>query len=163
MKKNGLIRPRIHAFLIDLMMIKLIYYGSIFCVLLFMTELNINWRYEDFAEIKGKSIACLYLIFVMYFSLSFYLSNGKTVGKMFFGLKVYSLDGNKELSLKQSFLRSLGYGFNTIFLFLPFALVFFNKQQKSPACFFSHSYSRKEEIKRHFEVIEYLEEYKKVS
>lgn len=161
MKKLGNIRPRLNAFLVDLMMIKLIYYGSIFSVLLFMTELNINWRYEDFVGIKSKSIACLYLIFTMYFTISLYLGNGKTIGKMLFSHKVFSTKGNSHLTLRQALLRSLGYGFSVLCFFLPFAYVLFDKDKKSLACHLSDTYSRPEEIKRSFEVIEYLEEYKK--
>jgi uncharacterized RDD family membrane protein YckC len=163
MKIKGNTRPRINAFLIDLMMIKVIYYASIFSALLFMTDLNINWRYQDFVNIKSNSLASLYLIFTMYFSLSLYLGNGKTLGKLVMGLKVYSMEGSKELSFKESFLRSLGYGFSVLCFLLPFAFIFFNKQKKTFACILSNTYSRPEEIKRSFEVVEYFEEYKKVS
>ena len=163
MKMKGLLKTRINAFLIDLMIVKLIYYGSILSALTFMTDLNINWRYEDFVNIKSKSLACLYLIFTMYFSLSLYLSNGKTLGKLITGLKVYSISGRKELTFSEALMRSFGYGITCLTYFVPFIFILFNKQKKTLACLLSNTYTRTEETKREFQVLEYLEEYKKVS
>lgn len=77
-----------------------------------------------------NSVSLLSLTFA-YFSLFYYLSNGHTMGKTLFGLKVESPEG--ELTLKQSIMRSLAYFACAITGSFLFALSYIRKDEKSLA------------------------------
>ena len=73
---------------------------------------------------------CQYLTFIGYFSLSLYVSEGKTVGKLFTGLKVVSKGNENPLSLFQCFLRALGSLLSTMLLMLPYFLILLKKDER---------------------------------
>lgn len=76
------------------------------------------------------SISLMALTFA-YFSIFYYVTNGRTMGKTFFGLKVVSSEG--EISLKQSMQRSISYFACAMFGSFLFALSFIRKDDKSLA------------------------------
>ena len=82
-----------------------------------------------------SSISLMSLTFA-YFSLFYFLTNGRTIGKSFFNLQAQNSNG-EELTLKQSMLRSIAY-FTCVFTgsFL-FALSYIRKDEKSLADVFS--------------------------
>lgn len=77
------------------------------------------------------SVTMLSLMFA-YFSLFYYVTNGRTMGKTIFGLKVVNAD-QSELTLVQSMKRSFSYFVCMIFGSFLFALSFVRKDQKSLA------------------------------
>ena len=70
-----------------------------------------------------------------YFSIFYYVTDGRTMGKTLFGLKVVSPMG--EMSLKQSMQRAFAYFTCAIFGSFLFALSFVRKDNKSLADIFS--------------------------
>lgn len=83
------------------------------------------------------SVTMLSLMFA-YFSLFYYVTNGRTMGKTIFGLKVVNED-HSEITLFQAMKRSFSYFVCVIFGSFLFALSFIRKDQKSLADLFSSS------------------------
>ncbi len=82
-----------------------------------------------------SSISLMSLTFA-YFSLFYYVTNGRTMGKTLMGLKVQTANG-EELSLWQSMTRALAYFTCAMFGSFLFALSYIRKDQKSLADVFS--------------------------
>jgi uncharacterized RDD family membrane protein YckC len=82
-----------------------------------------------------SSLSLMSLTFA-YFSLFYFVTNGRTMGKTFFGLQVKTTDG-EELTLQQSMLRALAYFTCAITGSFLFALSYIRKDQKSLADVFS--------------------------
>lgn len=77
-----------------------------------------------------SSVSLMSLTFA-YFSIFYFATNGRTMGKTLFGLKVVSETG--EISLKQSMQRSIAYFACAMFGSFLFALSFIRKDGKSLA------------------------------
>ncbi len=73
-----------------------------------------------------------------YFSLFYFMTNGHTMGKSLFGIRVQNVDGS-ELTLNQSMARSLAYFTCAMTGSFLFALSFIRKDEKSLADVFSNS------------------------
>lgn len=71
-----------------------------------------------------------------YFSLFYFLTNGKTMGKIIFHIKAINAD-KSEISLKQSMLRALAYFTCALTGSFLFALSYIRKDEKSLADIFS--------------------------
>ncbi|MFA6238304.1 MAG: RDD family protein [Bacteriovorax sp.] len=80
------------------------------------------------------SVSMMSLMFA-YFSIFYYVTNGHTMGKSLFGLKVVSPDG--EMTLKQAMQRSVAYFACAMLGSFLFALPFIRKDDKSLADIFS--------------------------
>ena len=78
-----------------------------------------------------SSISLMSLTFA-YFSLFYFVTNGRTMGKTMFGLKVVTAD-NSEITLKQSLQRAFAYFACAMFGSFLFALSFIRKDNKSLA------------------------------
>ncbi|MBC7537809.1 MAG: RDD family protein [Bacteriovorax sp.] len=76
------------------------------------------------------SVSLMSLTFA-YFSIFYFVTNGRTLGKTIFGLKVVSPEG--EITLKQSMQRSFAYFACAMFGSFLFALSFIRKDYKSLA------------------------------
>ena len=83
------------------------------------------------------SLSLMSLTFA-YFSLFYFVTNGRTVGKSFFGLQVKNKNG-EELTLTQSMLRALAYFTCAITGSFLFALSYIRKDEKSLADVFSNT------------------------
>ena len=70
-----------------------------------------------------------------YFTLFYFVTNGRTMGKTIFGLKVVAKEG--EITLTQAMKRSIAYITCAMFGSFLFALSFMRKDQKSLADLFS--------------------------
>ena len=81
-----------------------------------------------------SSVSLMSLTFA-YFSIFYFATNGRTMGKTLFGLKVVSLDG--EITIKQAMQRSIAYFTCAFFGSFLFALSFIRKDDKSLADIFS--------------------------
>lgn len=77
-----------------------------------------------------SSVSLITLTFA-YFSIFYFVTNGRTIGKTLFGLKVISSEG--EITLKQSMQRSFAYFSCAMFGSFLFALSFIRKDDKSLA------------------------------
>jgi uncharacterized RDD family membrane protein YckC len=84
-----------------------------------------------------SSISLMSLTFA-YFSLFYFVTNGRTMGKTLFGLQVKNADGS-ELTLTQSMLRSFAYFTCAMTGSFLFALSYIRKDEKSLADVFSGS------------------------
>lgn len=84
-----------------------------------------------------SSISLMSLTFA-YFSLFYFVTNGRTLGKSFFGLQVKNKNG-EELTLIQSMLRALAYFTCAITGSFLFALSYIRKDEKSLADVFSNT------------------------
>ncbi|AUN97195.1 RDD family protein [Bacteriovorax stolpii] len=82
-----------------------------------------------------SSISLMSLTFA-YFSLFYFITNGRTMGKTLMGLKVVNTD-KSELTLGQSMFRALAYFTCAMFGSFLFALSYIRKDQKSLADVFS--------------------------
>lgn len=80
------------------------------------------------------SVSLMSLTFA-YFSIFYFVTDGRTMGKTLFGLKVVASTG--EITLKQSMQRSFAYFTCAMFGSFLFALSFFRKDHKSLADLFS--------------------------
>ena len=112
------IKKRFVAFLIDWMVLIIIY----FCILILfsvfkmdISKINVHGIFDVEIEMNNTPtyiITFLKLLFgllpVLYFALSFYFWRGKTIGKYFLKLKVLSLY-HERLGLWHCIERSLGY------------------------------------------------------
>lgn len=81
-----------------------------------------------------SSITLMTLAFA-YFSIFYYTTNGRTLGKTFFSLKVQSPEG--DITLSQAMKRSIAYFICAMMGSFLFALSFIRKDRKSLADLFS--------------------------
>jgi uncharacterized RDD family membrane protein YckC len=112
------IKKRLVAFLIDWMVLILIYCCIIFLFGLFdmnISKININGIFDVEIEMNNTNsyfITLLKILFgllpVLYFAISIYFFNGQTIGKYFLRIKVISLY-HEHLGLWHCIERSLGY------------------------------------------------------
>lgn len=112
-----LIRKRVYATTLDLFFIGLINKAMVFTYLNFMKSFyyqlpsSLQFRIENgLTEISTLS---LFVVFWGYFMMSFYWGEGRTPGKILFGLKVHSMNfkyhGQFHLTLAESLKRTSGY------------------------------------------------------
>jgi uncharacterized RDD family membrane protein YckC len=90
------------------------------------------------------SISLMSLTFA-YFSLFYFLTNGHTMGKSFFGLRVKNED-DSEITLNQSIYRALGYFTCAMTGSFLFALPFIRKDEKSLADVFSGTFVASDKV-----------------
>ena len=136
---------RFWAFAIDLFIISL---GARVLSMAYLDFMNDHFGlfgpffYSDLAMgIKQIHIFVLYLLFVGYFSISLYLSDGKTMGNLFLGLRVLSNDSDGQpLNFFQCFQRSMGGLFCLFFGLFPFLLVFLTRDRRGLPDFLGHSH-----------------------
>lgn len=143
-------KSRTYAFIVDL-----------YAIVIFTNFVCFTWmafinKYISNLAISNKSMAklifsgsynlSLAIIFTSYFFFSYYLAQGRTLGKMLFKLKVCaSHDRNRDLTAWEALTRSVGYLFCNFLFFLPFATVYLRKDSKSIADFISNTYVLRED------------------
>lgn len=148
--EKGLLKRRTYAFTLDLFAVALINKGILIAYTNFLQsffyQLPIHAQQSIIGEIPKASFFTLTAVFFSYFLMSFYLGEGKTPGKLFFGLRVYSPKKLQDtLTLKESSLRSLGYFLcyaTGLFLFLA---PFMRKDRKGVPDWFSGTQTISEE------------------
>lgn len=79
------------------------------------------------------------LLFVAYFAISLYISNGRTIGKMIMGLRVHPNKLGTPIELKQSLLRAVGYFIGYIPMCLLLTIPYFRKDGMGLPDFLSSS------------------------
>jgi uncharacterized RDD family membrane protein YckC len=112
------IRKRFVAFLLDWIVLILIYFAIVIVFTLFdrsISNINVHGIFEVELEIDNTPTSVitfvkllLGLLPVIYFTLSFYFWKGQTVGKFFLGIRVLSLY-HERIGLWHCTERSLGY------------------------------------------------------
>jgi uncharacterized RDD family membrane protein YckC len=140
MEKDSILQKRVYAFTTDMAIVVATnaFLVSAFNQFIKTVFFHLPSKMQMFLIAKTSfmtSISLMSLTFA-YFSLFYFLTNGKTMGKTFFQLKVINAD-KSEMTLKQSMLRSIAYfscAFTGSFLF---ALSHIRKDEKSLADIFS--------------------------
>jgi uncharacterized RDD family membrane protein YckC len=112
------IRKRLVAFLVDWIVLIVIYFGVIILFALFdmnISKINVNGIFEVELEMDNTpSYVVTFMKFllgllpVLYFVLSFYFWKGQTLGKRIFRIRVLSLY-HEHIGLWHCIERSLGY------------------------------------------------------
>lgn len=138
---NDILKKRVYAFTTDFFIIVLTNYFlmAAFTNLLRTVFFHLPIRAQMFLIQKltiMSSVTLMSLTFA-YFSIFYFVSNGRTMGKTLFGLKVVSAEG--EMTLKQSMQRSISYFTCAMMGSFLFALPFIRKDSKSLADLFSNT------------------------
>jgi uncharacterized RDD family membrane protein YckC len=128
MRTKGLLKKRIYSFVCDLFIISVINRAVIDTFLsyqkTFFPTFNHPIREKIYGMAFGLSSVTLSIIFVGYFIFSYYMSNGETIGKHFFKIKLAQVDSTEHLRLTQITNRVMSYFFCSFFMFLPFIISF---------------------------------------
>jgi uncharacterized RDD family membrane protein YckC len=138
-KETSILSKRVYAFTTDLAIVTITNYFLMAAFTRFVQTVFFYFPFRTQLFLLGKmhimtSISLASLTFA-YFSLFYFLSNGHTMGKTLFGLKVHSPSG--EMTLRQSIMRSLAYFTCAMTGSFLFALSYIRKDQKSLADVFS--------------------------
>ncbi|WP_372654897.1 RDD family protein [Halobacteriovorax sp.] len=112
--RKSLTKDRMYAFTMDLFLIGIINKAILFTytsfIHSFFHQLPLGVRSNLQNKLQAVNSLNFLVVFIGYFLLSYYLSEGKTPGKIMFNLKVQCPHTHSDqLSLKTSVLRTLGY------------------------------------------------------
>lgn len=158
-KVRNLVKDRAYAFTMDLFLIGIINKAIMFTyvnfVKTFFHQLPIGIRSNLANQMNQVSFINFLVVFSGYFLLSYYLSEGKTPGKIIFHLKVqspHSHDGH--LSLRSSMLRTLGYFVTIPSAFTLLLIPFFRKDRKGIPDWISNSFVMGTEEEKYIESLE---------
>lgn len=140
MEKPAVIKRRVYALTVDLGIIVLTnaflvgsfneFTRTVFFHLPFKMQLMLMHKSAYMASISMMSLT------FAYFTLFYFCTNGRTLGKTIFHLRAVNAD-RSEISLKQSMMRALAYFTCAIFGSFLFALSYIRKDEKSLADIFS--------------------------
>jgi len=136
----SILKKRVYAFTADLGIVVVTNYFLMAAFSQFVHTVFFHFPFNVQLFLINKmavmsSISLMSLTFA-YFSLFYFVTNGRTMGKTLFGLQVKNHDGS-ELTLQQSMLRSLAYFTCAITGSFLFALSYIRKDEKSLADVFS--------------------------
>ena len=145
-KKKGMstIRKRFYAFNIDVFCIVILQKVGLFS---YMSFVNSAFEVSPFplkeillGNMRQLHLSTMLFTYFSYFLVSYYLGHGKTVGKTIMHLRVVSHEGSPyELSFMESFMRTVGYTINYIFMFMPFVVNFVRSDKRGVPDFFSQT------------------------
>ena len=142
---EGMLKDRSYAFITDLFLIGIINraimftYGNFVRTFFYQMPYNVQRNLSD-KMVEATTISFL-VVFWGYFLLSYYLSEGRTPGKIMFHLKVQSPHTHEgQLSLKACMLRTLGYFVALPSFFTLLAIPFFRKDKKGIPDLFSNTF-----------------------
>ncbi len=131
-KLSPLSQKRLNAFLIDLFFVFVLTEITVKCFTMsaeiIFYRFPFQWQMfliNDFPIFKSTATLA---IFFTYFSLFFYLTEGRTPGGVFMGIRIYSK--KFELSLMQCILRTISYLLNIYSFGLLLAPNFFHKNNQ---------------------------------
>ncbi|MCK5882289.1 MAG: RDD family protein [Bacteriovoracaceae bacterium] len=140
--KSYLLKYRTYAFTLDLFIITLLNKVIIQSYGLYLKTVFFHYpqakQLEILAGIDKVFLGILSLLFVSYFTFSYYLGQGQTPGKIIFGIKIVDKNYNSP-GIVASFLRTIGYIFCYITGLLLFALPYFTKKGSGFQDWFSRS------------------------
>ncbi len=144
------INKRIVAFGIDIFMVGMIKLSisisyAIY-VQTFFDSLEFSQQVYLIHVLDSIEVFVALAVFISYFTMSFYIMEGRTVGKHLLRLRAVKNDfisdnsnTDLEYGLKESFLRTVGYFCAYLTIGLLYALPFFRKDKRSLADLFSKS------------------------
>lgn len=139
---NEMLKKRVYALTTDLFIIVVSNYFLIASFTNFLKTVFFSFPIHTqlflIRKLGVMTSASLMSLTFAYFSLFYFITNGHTLGKTLFGLKVVNADGS-ELTLEQSMKRAIGYLVCAFFGSFLFAISFFRKDHKSLADLFSKS------------------------
>ena len=132
---SDILKKRVYALTTDLFIVVVTNYFLMASFTNFLKTVFFHFPFKAQLFLVHKlammsSISLMSLTFA-YFSLFYFVTNGRTMGKTLFGLKVVSSQG--EMTLKQSMQRALAYFACAMFGSFLFALSFIRKDDKSLA------------------------------
>lgn len=134
-----MLKKRVQAFTIDMFIVVLANYALMTSFTQFVKTIFFYFpiRTQLFLIQKLNMINSVSLLSIMfaYFSIFYFVTNGKTFGKMIFGLTVKS--SHAEMTLTESMKRSFSYLLCAMTGSFLFALPYFRKDKKSLADLFS--------------------------
>ena len=123
---------RIWAFLIDLVILDIIYLLFLFtgCLAVYMA-LQTQDMYVYLSRIKTLPLPCNLIItaIIIGYFIYFHGATGQTIGKMACKIKVVQENGD-PLNYSKSFLRWVGYLLSSIVLFIGFFWIAFDKNKQ---------------------------------
>lgn len=123
---------RAAAFLIDFAMAGVLFLAGLFAIATLLnrfTSLGQNNRHVDIElNFFENWYSIVYL--VLFFGLSFYLGNGRTIGKRVMGIRVVSLVHHR-MGLWHSIERALGYGASALEFGFGFAQYFIHPNRRT--------------------------------
>jgi uncharacterized RDD family membrane protein YckC len=139
LKTGDILKKRVYALTLDFFLIVITNYFLIASFTNFLKTVFFHFPIRiQLSLVKNlgmmTSVSLMSLTFA-YFTIFYFVTNGKTMGKTLFGLKVMSEDG--EITLKQSMQRAAAYFACAMFGSFLFALSFIRKDKKSLADVFS--------------------------
>lgn len=142
--KEDLIRKRCFAFTVDLMFIIMINRAIMFTYMNFIRTFFLHIPYHAQSNlVEGLPqihLTTLLAVFFGYFTISYYMGEGQTPGKLLFGLRIYSKRKNSiKLNLQESILRTMGYFLCYITGFVFFLIPFLRRDQKGIPDWFSRT------------------------
>ena len=132
---SDILKKRVYALTTDLFIVVLSNYFLMASLTNFLRTVFFHFPLHTQLFLVHKmaimSSTSLLLLTFSYFSIFYYVTNGRTMGKTLFGLKVVSPDG--DISLKQSIQRSFAYIISAMLGSFLFTLSFIRKDDKSLA------------------------------
>ena len=138
--RSELLKKRVHALTADYFIILVSNYFLVASFTNFIKTIFFHFPLHTQLFLINKlaimSSVSLMLITFSYFTLFYFVTNGKTMGKSIFGLKVVNTD-QSEMTLKQSMLRALAYFTCAMTGSFLFALSFIRSDFKSLGDIFS--------------------------
>lgn len=142
--KQQLFRHRVYAFTFDMFMVGLTSKLVMFTYTSFLRTFFHQLRFQV-QDTLAKGVPLIHLsvlmaVFFSYFFISYYTSEGKTLGKMMFGLRVYSpTHPRTALTLSESFKRTMGYLVCYVTGLFLFALPLVRSDRRGLPDFFSNT------------------------
>ena len=134
-KNEAVLKDRSYAFFTDIFLIGIINRAIMFTYANFIRTFFYQMPYSVQKSVSEKmfevNTMSFFVVFCGYFILSYYLSEGKTPGKIIFHLKVQSPHTHEgHLSLKACVMRTLGYFISMPTFFALLAIPYFRKDKK---------------------------------
>ena len=140
MIQNELLKKRVYALTVDFFIVVVTNYFFMASFTNFVKTIffHLSLRSQMFLITKLSMLSSVSLISLTfaYFSLFYFVTNGRTMGKTLFGLKVETKD-QSEMTLVQAMQRSFAYFTCSMLGSFLFALSFVRKDNKSLADLFS--------------------------
>lgn len=131
-------QKRINSFVLDLFCIFFLTQSFVFSFQRFLKLSLGPIAYKASDQISALHSLIFMVTFLGYFIISLYLSDGKTLGKLIYGLKIVPAHNHhRAMTLSECFMRSAGLFLCQVTLFLPFLINIMRKDNKGLPDFFS--------------------------
>ena len=133
MAKKNMLKKRVFAFTVDFYIITFLYKGLMAIYVSFLQKslffLPLAVKKALLINLAPIEFLIFTVIFWGHFTCCYFMSNGKSPGKVLFGLQVYS-DLDRSLGLRDCLLRTMGYYLCYLPLCLPFIIPFLRSDER---------------------------------